>query len=84
MDKFMTFMDAPGWNTGAYKDVLALRRADPRWMPQDADMEISHSIRREGALVCADCHSPNGVFSWTDLGYTELEVRALSVNPMGK
>ena len=84
MDKFMTFMDAPGWNTGAYKDVLALRRVDPRWMPQDADMEISHSIRREGALVCADCHSPNGVFSWTDLGYTELEARALSVNPTGK
>jgi hypothetical protein len=84
MDKFMTFMDAPGWNTGAYKDVLALRKVDPRWIPQDASMEISHAIRREGALVCADCHGPAGVLSWKDLGYTNEQVQVLSVDPLGK
>jgi hypothetical protein len=84
MDKFMTFMDAPGWNTGAYEDVLALRKVDPRWIPQDACMEISHAIRREGALMCADCHSRDGVFSWKELGYTDDEAQALSVNPLAE
>jgi hypothetical protein len=82
MNKFMTFMDAPGWNTGSYQDVLALKKVDPRWIPQDASMEISHAIRREGSLICADCHSSDGVFSWRELGYTDEEVQVLSVNPL--
>lgn len=82
MHKFMTFMDAKGWNTRSYNDVLNMRKVEPRWLPNNASMEISHAIRRKGALSCTDCHNPNGVLNWKDLGYTEEEIQALIVNPL--
>ena len=30
MDKFMSFMDAGEWHTGAYDDVVHLRKVEPR------------------------------------------------------
>ena len=82
MDKFMSFMDIPGWNTKAYDDVVHLRKVEPRWLPSDAFLEISHAIRKEGALSCTDCHSPNGVLDFKALGYSDEEVADLIQNPL--
>jgi hypothetical protein len=45
-------------------------------------MEISHAVRREGALTCERCHSDHGVLDWKALGYTPAEVEALEMNPL--
>jgi hypothetical protein len=82
MDKFMSYMDVSGWNGDAYADVLEMRKVEPRWIPNDALLEISHSIRKKGALTCDHCHSPNGVLDWKGLGYTDDEVEALSQSPL--
>ena len=82
MDKFMSFMDIDGWNTGAYRYVHDLKMVEPRWIPMDAMLEISHAIRRKGALTCQNCHSPNGVLDWKELGYTADEIETLTQNPL--
>ncbi len=78
MDKFMSFMNVDRWNTGAYKDVLNIKKVEPRWLPQDASLEISHAIRKNGALTCDNCHGPNGVLDWKKLGYSDDEALSLS------
>jgi hypothetical protein len=82
MDKFMSFMDVDEWNSGAYKDAQALKKVEPRWIPNDALLEISHSVRRQGALTCNNCHNPNGVLDWKALGYPDDEVEALTQSPL--
>jgi hypothetical protein len=82
MDKFLSFMDVDGWDTGAYNDILAGRKVEPRWLPDDAMLEISHSIRRKGALTCSNCHSDQGALDWKALGYTDSEIKSLSQNPL--
>lgn len=77
LDKFMGFMAAESWNTGSYEDVKALVKVEPRWIPNDASLEISHAIRKTGALTCGNCHDPNGVLDWKALGYTEAEAERL-------
>jgi len=77
MDKFMEFMDADGWNTDSYEDAKNLRHVEARWIPQDALLEASHAIRREGALTCDRCHSPSGVMDFKALGYDDDEVASL-------
>ena len=78
MDRFMGFMDVPRWDTGAYASVHALKKSEARWIPMDASLEISHAIRKEGALRCSSCHGPGGVLDWEALGYTDEEAAALS------
>ncbi|OQY28492.1 MAG: hypothetical protein B6244_07005 [Candidatus Cloacimonetes bacterium 4572_55] len=90
MNKFMTFMDdgsgdyIDGWDRGSYDDAANVKegKVDPRWIPQDALMEISHSIRLEGSLTCTDCHSPDGVLDWKELGYNEEDVEMYQENPL--
>ena len=82
MDKFLTFMDVDGWDADAYDEVLAGEKVEPRWLPNDAMLEISHSIRREGALTCSNCHAEQGVLDWQALGYTDAEIEALTQNPL--
>lgn len=74
MDKFMSFMAVDGWNTAAYDDARNMRQVEARWLPQYASLEISHAIRREGALTCNRCHAPDGVLDFAALGYTEDEI----------
>lgn len=78
LDRFMSYMDIDGWNLGAFEDVRAGRHTEPRWLPTDAMLEISHAIRLEGALNCDDCHGPQGVMDWQELGYTRVEIEDLS------
>jgi len=74
LDRFMSYMAIDSWNTGSYDDVKAGRNTDPRWLPTDAMLEISHAIRLEGALSCDNCHGPQGVMDWAELGYTPEEI----------
>ena len=57
--------------------MRAGKKVEPRWLPTDAMLEISHAIRREGALTCDDCHGPAGVMDWEALGYTPEEIEEL-------
>ena len=82
MDKFMSFMDIDGWNTGAYKDLVKNEKSEARWIPNNAYLEISHAIRSEGALSCADCHSANSVLDWEFLGYEEDRIKLYKKNPL--
>ncbi|GAB4342102.1 MAG: hypothetical protein Kow0037_29240 [Calditrichia bacterium] len=82
MDRFMSYMDAPGWNASVYQDVHDLKSVEARWIPNDALLEISHAIRRKGALTCQNCHSENSVLDWKGLGYTAEEVETLTQNPL--
>ncbi|MBU1072758.1 hypothetical protein KKG45_05890, partial [bacterium] len=71
LDRFMSYMGIDGWDTGSYEDVRAGRNVEPRWLPTDAHLEISHGVRLEGALMCGDCHGPDTVLDWERLGYLE-------------
>jgi len=82
MDKFISFMDVDNWDTGAYDDIIHHRKVEPRWIPMDARLEISHAIRREGALTCNDCHSTKGILDWKTLGYTTQEIERFTKNPL--
>ena len=82
MNKFMSFMDVDGWDTAPYRDVLELKNVELRWIPNDASLEISHAIRRDGALSCRDCHGPDGRLDWTALGYTGEEIERLTSDPL--
>ena len=82
MDKFMTFMDVDGWDTDVYDDVLNGQKVEARWLPNDAMLEISHAVRREGALTCHNCHSTAGVLDWKALGYTDNAIEILTQNPL--
>ncbi len=77
MDRFMSYMAIDGWNTEAREDARAGHNTEPRWLPTDAMLEISHAIRLEGALGCDDCHGPTGVMDWQALGYTAKETDEL-------
>ncbi|MCK9996672.1 MAG: hypothetical protein KAH56_10400, partial [Candidatus Krumholzibacteria bacterium] len=76
---FMSFMAVDGWNTNSYVDVRAGKQVEPRWLPTDAMLEISHAIRREGALTCNDCHGVGGLMDWPALGYTPREIDNLII-----
>ncbi len=82
MDKFMAFMDIDNWNTDAYQDVVRLKNVEARWIPNDAMLEISHAIRKNGALTCTDCHSSRGVIDWKELGYSDEDAESLMENPL--
>jgi hypothetical protein len=78
MNRFMSYMDIDRWNTSAYADLVAGRKSEARWIPNDALLEISHAVRRTGALACQSCHSPNGVLDWIKLGYPKDEAVSLA------
>ncbi len=90
MDRFMRYMDdGTGeyiieWHGDAYNDVLAMdpKKVEARWIPADAGMEISHAIRRDGALSCSSCHSTDGVLDWKALGYEDDEIADYQINPL--
>ncbi len=82
MDTFMSFMDADGWHDSHFAELQQGQHMEARYIPQDASMEISHAIRRDGALSCDQCHSPDGVLDWAELGYPEDEVEMYQMNPL--
>ncbi len=77
MDKFMRFMEIDGWNRCAYDAAADNKQVEARWIPQDALLEASHAIRRDGALTCNSCHAVNGVMDFKALGYDDEEIASL-------
>ncbi len=78
MDKFMTFMDADSWNMDSYEDAKNIKQVEPRWIPQDALLEMSHAVRLEGAFTCNRCHTAtDGVIDFKALGYDAEETEFL-------
>ncbi len=77
LDRFMSYMDIDGWNTGAYKDASNIVNVEARWLPQNASLEISHAIRLDGALTCNNCHAPDGVIDFRSLGYSAKRAEEL-------
>ena len=61
----------------AYDEASQIKNVEARWIPQDASMEISHAIRKDGALTCNNCHSNNSVLDFKDLGYDDNEIKDL-------
>jgi hypothetical protein len=78
LDRFISYMEVDGWNTSAHSDLSAGRRMEPRWIPTDALLEVSHAIRKDGALSCGSCHGSGGVLDWKGLGYTDAQARRLA------
>ena len=78
LDEFISYMSIPEWNTDAYDDALAMKNVEARWIPTDALLEISHAVRREGALSCPTCHGRDSVMDWKGLGYTDAEIKRLN------
>lgn len=77
LDKFMSFMNADSWNRSSYDDARSIKNVEPRWIPQDALLEASHAVRREGALNCNNCHSENSVIDFEHLGYNKEDIEFL-------
>ncbi len=77
LDRFMSYMAIDTWRTDGFQDLQQGKNTEPRWLPTDAMLEISHAIRLEGALDCTDCHGQQGVLDWKGLGYTEKEIAEL-------
>lgn len=48
----------------------------PGW--QTVYFGSSHLVTKKNALSCANCHAPNGVLNFSELGYTPGEIRRLT------
>jgi len=77
LDRFISYMDVSSWNIASYEDAKNLRKVEPRWLPQDASLEISHAVRVEGALTCNNCHSSEGILDFEALGYSDRDCVSL-------
>jgi len=77
LDRFISYMDVSSWNIASYEDAKNLRKVEPRWLPQDASLEISHAVRVDGALTCHNCHSPSGILDFEALGYSDRDCVSL-------
>jgi hypothetical protein len=45
--------------------------------PTGSFISLSHAIKRNGALTCADCHSPSGVMDFRALSYSSAQIAYL-------
>ena len=52
------------------------KEAVPGW--QTIYFGSNHLVTRSKALFCANCHAPNGVLNFKDLGYTDKEILKLT------
>ena len=52
------------------------KNAVPGW--QTIYFGSNHLVTRTKALNCANCHAPNGILGFRDLGYTEKEILKLT------
>lgn len=51
-----------------------------KWRPKTTVIyrQLSHSITKDKALKCVDCHFKKGVIDWPSLGYSRDEIDALT------
>ena len=53
------------------------------WKAKEYDVyfQLSHGVTKKRALRCQDCHSPNGVFDFKALGYSQEKIKKLTISP---
>ena len=59
------------WNTD-----FDIERIAPSAMRNDGQLMINHAIQREGR-ICDDCHAPDGILDFDELGYPPAQAEAL-------
>ncbi|MGQ9659322.1 MAG: cytochrome c3 family protein [Thermochromatium sp.] len=77
MDEFMAYFGVSGgWKTSYPLVDGQLVNVEPRWMRQMGTLMVNHGIQRRGH-DCADCHAPNGLMDFEQLGYPPERVAEL-------
>ena len=61
---------------GMKNPAQVARNAVPGW--QTIYFGSNHLVTKAKALYCANCHAPNGVLSFKELGYTDREIDKLT------
>ena len=77
MDEFMYYFGVKEWSdVYPIDDNGNLRNVEPHWMRQNANLMINHGIVKDGRK-CSDCHSPNGIMNFEQLGYSKEKAKEL-------
>ncbi len=71
MDRYMQYMRVGRWNTD-----FDIERIAPSAMRNDGQLMINHAIQRDGR-ICGDCHAPDGILDFDELGYPPAQAEAL-------
>ncbi|MBV5308331.1 multiheme c-type cytochrome [Chromatium okenii] len=77
MDEFMAYFGiTDGWKT-IYPLVNGqLVNVEPHWMRQMGTLMVNHGIQSKGR-ECVECHAPNGIMDFKQLGYSTEQVGKL-------
>ena len=77
MDEFMAYFGiVEGWNTEYPLVDGELAHVEPHWMRQMGTLMVNHGIQRQGR-DCAECHTPNGILDYAQLGYSPERIAEL-------
>ncbi|MCF8305650.1 MAG: hypothetical protein K9I71_04570 [Ignavibacteriales bacterium] len=81
MDEFMKYFGAGEWKTEfpLTKDGK-LKNVEARWMRQYGTLMVNHGISKAGR-TCTECHSPDGIMNFEELGYTHQRAEELRKLP---
>ncbi len=80
MDEFMFYFGVKEWNTTYPLANGKLRNVEPKWMRQMGTLMLNHGTTAE-ARTCSDCHVPNGILNFEQLGYPPERVKELTNLP---
>ena len=61
---------------GMKEPAAVAKNAVPGW--QTIYFGSNHLVTKNKSLNCANCHAPNGVLNFKELGYTEKEIKRLT------
>ncbi len=74
MDEFMSYFGiTDGWKTVYPLVDGKLKNVEPHWMRQMGTLMVNHGIQGKGR-DCIECHSPDGVMNFRQLGYSPERV----------
>jgi hypothetical protein len=78
MDEFMAYFGiTDGWKTDYPLKDGRLVNVEPHWMRQMGTLMFNHGIQGKGR-DCKECHSPNGIMDFKQLGYSDERAAELS------
>jgi hypothetical protein len=77
MDEFMSYFGiTEGWKTVYPLVDGRLENVEPHWMRQMGTLMVNHGIQGKGR-DCIECHSPDGIMNFRQLGYSPERVAEL-------
>nr|WP_041447099.1 multiheme c-type cytochrome [Thiocystis violascens] len=77
MDEFMSYFGiTEGWKTVYPLVDGRLENVEPHWMRQMGTLMVNHGIQGKGR-DCIECHSPDSIMDFRQLGYTPERVAEL-------